>query len=426
MRTEKVQGKIIFTMKDKLRSLGKRTLLIIIAALAGAAILASGFALGFKFGKIYPENITVTELSNTSSGQPSSVNFGTFWQAWDVVNKNYLRADKITTQDKVYGAIGGLVESLKDPYSIFLSPKDNEKFQEDVQGNFGGIGAEIGIKKNNIAIVAPLKGTPAAAAGLKAGDMVLAINSTSTEGMAVDEAVRLIRGPRGTKVTLTVMRDGWDKPKDFEIIRDIITVPTLDFSMKDGNIAYVQLYSFNANSGYFFYNAVNRSLAGGAKGVVLDLRNNPGGYLDVAVDLAGWFLHQDALIVKEEAKSGETESFRATGNGALAEFPVVVLINGGSASASEILAGALRDDRGVKLIGEKSFGKGTVQQLLPLADGSTIKLTIAHWVLPSGKILDNGGLEPDIEVKITDEDAQNKRDPQLDKALEILKSEISK
>ncbi len=394
--------------------------------LAVIILLISGFALGFKFGKMVPETISVKELSGTSEGQPAAVNFGTFWQAWDVVNKNYLNAGKINAQDKVYGAISGLVGSLDDPYSVFLSPKENKKFQEDVQGNFGGIGAEIGIKKNQLVVIAPLKDTPASRAGLRAEDMILKINSTSTEGMTADDAVKLIRGPENTNVTLMIMRENWEKPKDFKITRGKIIVPTLDLTMKDGNIAYIQLYTFNSNANYLFYQTATKALSGGAKGIVLDLRNNPGGYLEVAVDLGGWFLQKDTLIVKEESRNGDIEVLKANGNAALAGFPVVVLMNGGSASASEILAGALRDDRKVKLIGEKSFGKGTVQELIPLPDGSTVKLTIAHWVLPSGKILENGGLDPDIEVKITDDDIKNKKDPQLDKALEVMKGEIAK
>ena len=412
-------------IKDRL-NFGKRIILWVVAALAAAIILASGFALGFKAGEMFPKTITVAEVSGISSGQPASVNFGTFWQAWDTINKNYLKADKISAQDKVYGAISGLVGSLKDPYSVFLSPSDNEKFQGDVRGNFGGIGAEIGIKKNQLVVIAPLKDTPASKAGLKAGDMILSINSTSTDGMTTDEAVGLIRGPKNTDVTLSILREEWEKPKDFKITRGTITIPTLDFEMKDGNVAYIQLYTFNANAGYLFYNAILKATSEDADGMILDLRNNPGGYLDVAVDLGGWFFPKNTLIVKEESRDGELQKLLANGNSALADFPVVVLINGGSASASEILAGALRDNRGIKLIGEKSFGKGTVQQLIPLPDGSTVKLTIAHWVLPSGKILESEGLVPDIEVKISDEDIKNKKDPQLDKAMEIIKSEIQK
>ena len=305
------------------------------------------------------------------------------------------------------------------------SQKKNEKFQEDIQGNFGGIGAEIGVKKNQLMVIAPLKDTPASRAGLKSGDKIFKINATSTEGMAVDEAVQLIRGPKKSEVILTIFRDGWDQTQDFKIIRDTILIPTLDYSMKDDNIAYFQLYSFNANAEQLFYQSVAKALLSeGARGMILDLRDNPGGYLDVAVNLAGWFVPRGTLVVKEESSAGVLQELKASGNAALVKFPVVVLINGGSASASEILAGALRDNRGIKLVGEKSFGKGTVQELIPLRDNSYLKLTIAHWVLPSGKILENGGLDPDIEVKRTDDDIKNERDPQLDKAMEVLKSEI--
>ncbi|HUX35840.1 MAG TPA: S41 family peptidase [Candidatus Paceibacterota bacterium] len=403
----------------------KKSGLVIIAGIAAVAFIASGFAIGYKYGKMFPQTVEVKDVSNATEGQPSSVDFGTFWQTWQIIGQNYLNASKIKSQDEVYGAIDGLVKSLNDPYSVFLPPQQNEKFQEDVQGNFGGIGVEIGMKKNQLVVVAPLKDTPGMRAGLKPGDMILKINATSTDGLSIDEAVNLIRGPENTDVTLNIFRDGWDKPRDFKITRATIMVPTLDMTMESGNIAYIQLYQFNANASYLFSNAANKALSQGAKGIVLDLRNNPGGYLDVAVDLGGWFLPKQTLIVKEESGTGDTQSLYAEGNGALKNIPVVVLINGGSASASEILAGALRDDRGVKLIGEKSFGKGTVQQLIPLRDGSTIKLTIAHWVLPSGKILENGGLDPDVEVKMTDDDIANKKDPQLDKALEVLRGEIA-
>lgn len=412
-------------IKDKFAT-NKKSVWWFLTLLAAVGLMTSGFALGFRYGKMFPQTVNVSDVANVSVGQPTSVDFGTFWQTWDAINQNYLNSKKVTSQEKIYGAISGLVKSLNDPYTVFFSPKDSEKFQEDVKGNFGGIGIEIGMKKNQLVVIAPLKDTPASRAGLQPGDMILKINATSTEGIVIDEAINLIRGPEKTDVTLNVFREGWDKPKDFKITRGIIVVPTLDFTIRDGNIAYVQLYGFNTNSDPLFQNAINKAISQGAKGLVLDLRNNPGGYLDVAVDLGGWFFPRNTLVVKEESRTGETESLFANGNAKLKDFPAVVLINGGSASASEILAGALRDNRNIKLIGEKSFGKGTVQQLVPLRDGSTLKVTIAHWVLPSGKILENGGLDPDIEVKLTDDDIKNKKDPQLDKALEVVKSEINK
>lgn len=408
----------------------KRILTGILVLLAAVSLAGSGYLLGFKQGKKFPERIIVQGVENMQapSGTASGVDFGVFWQAWQEVNELYLKNKDISGEDKVHGAVSGLVGSLQDPYSEFFSPQENEKFQQDVQGNFGGIGTELGIKKNQLVIIAPLKDTPASKAGLLAGDAILKINSSSTESITIERAVSLIRGPEGTAVTLTIFREGWDKPKDFKIVRANIMVPTLDVSMIDQNITRVELHSFNANVDQLFSQAISVALNNGSKGLILDLRNNPGGYLEVAVDLAGWFLPKGAPVVSEQGRDEKKlEEFSASGNAALKDFPVVVLVNGGSASAAEILAGALRDERkDIKLVGETSFGKGTVQQLENLADGSSLKITVAHWVLPSGKVLENGGLKPDFEVKITDDDIKNKKDPQLDKAVEILRSEIAK
>jgi len=315
------------------------------------------------------------------------------------------------------------------PYSEFFKPEDAKKFEEDISGSFGGIGAEIGSKDGFIVIVSPLKNSPAERAGLKPGDKILMINSTSTEGMSVVEAVKLIRGEVGTEVKLTILREKEEKPKEIKIIREIIQVPTLDYEVKDG-ILIVKLYSFNTNAEELFYKAVvDGFLRQKAQGLILDLRNNPGGFLDVAVDLAGWFLKKGTLVVKEvtREKNNGGNNHLANGNGALKDIPVVVLINKGSASASEILAGALQIQRGVKLVGEETFGKGTVQRLIKLSDGSSLKITVANWVLPNGQILEGNGLKPDIEVKTNNEEQDNKdtkNDPQLQKALEVVKEEI--
>jgi len=327
----------------------------------------------------------------------------------------------------VHGAIRGLVASLHDPYSEFFPPDDNKRFQEDIQGNFGGIGAELGIKNDRLVIVAPLKDTPASRAGLLSGDEILKINATSTDGMGIDAAVGQIRGPVGTEIVLTIFREKWEKSREFKIIRGNITIPTLEAKIIGDNIIHIRLQSFNANANLLFYNEMVKALGSGAKGMILDLRDNPGGYLEVAVDLSGWFVPKGTVIVSEKGRGDVVvEEFKSSGNGALADFPVVVLMNGGSASASEILAGALRDLRKTKLVGETSFGKGTVQQLKSLRDGSSVKLTVAHWVFPSGKILEGGGLKPDVEIKMTEDDIKNKKDPQLDEAIKVLRAEIVK
>lgn len=403
----------------------KRILTAVLTIVLVLAFLGAGFSIGYKEGRKVPEVINVNDVSNINQGKPSAVDFGSFWQAWQVINENYLRNASASAQSKVYGAISGLVNSLHDPYSEFFSPKNNQEFQQNVQGNFGGIGTELGMKDGQLVVIAPLKDTPSSRAGIMAGDEILAINSSSTEGISIDAAVSAIRGPEGTDVTLTIMRKGWDKPKDFKITRENIRIPTLDAKTVGGDLTDIQLYGFNANADSLFYKAILEALTHNSKGMILDLRDDPGGYLEVAVDLAGWFLPRGTLVVSEQGREDANQEFRADGNAVLANFPVVVLINGGSASAAEILAGALRDQRNIKLIGETSFGKGTVQQLEPLSDGSSIKLTVAHWVLPSGHILENGGLKPDYEVPLTASDTASGKDPQLDKAVEILKSQIS-
>lgn len=404
----------------------RRTAALYTAAIAALVILVSGgFSLGFTLGRRVPEVIQVSGVKNLDSNSTTTADFGTFWQAWQTIDDNYLKAPDISGDKKVQGAISGLVQSLGDPYSVYFTPEGAKTFKEDVDGTFSGIGAEIGVRNNNLVIIAPLKSTPADKAGLKPNDQILQIDATSTEALPIDTAISYIRGEQGTKVKLLIFRDGWSKPKEFDITRAPINAPTLDYKMLPGKIADVQLYSFNANSEQLFWNAMMKASNAGADGVILDLRGNPGGYLDVAVNLAGWFIPKGAVVVKEAGRNGVDDTLRADGNEALVKVPVVVLIDKGSASASEILAGALRDDRGVKLVGETSFGKGTVQQFMDLADGSVIKLTIAHWVLPSGHILENGGLKPDYEVKLTDEDVTKGKDPQLDKAVEVLKQEMS-
>ncbi|MDP2598517.1 MAG: S41 family peptidase [Candidatus Liptonbacteria bacterium] len=404
----------------------KKLLAWFLAAVCAILLIGSGFYLGFSVGENHPKKIVIEDVSNMVPSTSPGVDFATFWQAWQVINDNYLRNASTSGETKLHGAVSGLVRSLGDPYSEYFAPEDSKQFQEDVQGNFGGIGAELGIKKDQLVIIAPLADTPASKAGLSAGDAILAINATSTDGISISKAVRLIRGPIGSTVNLTIMRDGWQKTKDFAIVRANIEIPTIDVSTVGGNITRLELHSFNANAERLFYNAIVKASDAGSKGLILDLRNNPGGYLEVAVDLAGWFLPRGTDVVSEQGRGGVVlQSYKASGNAALADFPVVVLINGGSASASEILAGALQDQRrDIKLVGETSFGKGTVQELDDLNDGSSLKITVAHWVLPSGHILENGGIKPDVEVKMTDEDIEKKRDPQLDKAIEMIKSEI--
>ena len=388
--------------------------------------VAAGYSWGWRESQATPHSVVITGVTNgVPQGVATSTDFSVFWQAWDLLSQNYLKYSDSTGEKRVQGAVRGLAGSMGDPYTTYFNPKESKDFQDSVQGKgFGGIGIEIGSRKGQLMVIAPLKGTPADKAGLRAGDYILRINATSTESLSVDQAVSLIRGKEGTDITLQMFRDGWDKPKDYKITRSTIEIPTLDLTMKDGGVAYIQLYSFNANASRLFYQAALQAIRQGAKGVVLDLRNNPGGYLDSAVDIGGWFIPRGKIVVSEAGRSDSRGDLRANGTAALDKLPVVVLINKGSASASEILAGALRDQRSAKLVGEQSFGKGTVQEVFDLKDGSSIKITIAHWVMPSGQILDSEGIKPDYDVPISDSDIQSNKDPQLEKAMEVIKGEM--
>jgi len=376
-------------------------------------LLGMVFSAGFYFGG-YKKVCEVCP--------PSDIDFSLFWESWKVLEEKFVDKTKFDVQKMIYGAISGMVESLGDPYTVFMTPPESKKFTEDVKGSFSGIGIEIGIKKEQLVVISPLEGTPAQKAGLKAGDSILAINGTSTFGITTDEAVGVIRGERGTEVTLTMNREGWDKPKDIKIIRDIIKVPSLKLEFKDDNICYLKLYQFSEEANFDFSGAANEILNSQCQRIILDLRDNPGGYLEVSKDIAGWFLKKNDVVTIEHFGDGsEDKEYKSSGPSVFLEYPIVVLINGGSASASEILAGALRDNRDILLIGEKSFGKGSVQEMEELSGGSFLKITVAKWLTPKGDSISDKGLEPDVKVELTEEDYTNDKDPQLDKAIEVIK-----
>ena len=401
-------------------------ILIVIFIAIGSGSFYYGYDSGYQHGIENPKTLIVRGVANLEDNKPKEVDFDVFWEAWQVLKDKYVETGKLDNQDLVYGAVSGLVNSLNDPHSVFMPPTDAKKFGEDISGEFSGVGMEIGIRNNQLVVIAPLKGTPAEKAGILAGDKIFEVNSTSTEGLSVDEAVKLIRGPKGTKVILMIMRDSFEKPKEIEVIRDVIQIPTVDFEVKEGDIAYFHLYNFYENAPLLFYQSAIKAALSSPKGIILDLRNNPGGYLEASVNIAGWFLNRGDLVVSEEFASGQKQEFKAYGSGFFKNTPMVVLINQGSASASEILAGALKDNKGVKLIGEKSFGKGTVQELQSLRDDSQIKITVAHWLMPKGQLIEKNGITPDYEVRITEEDLKNKKDPQLEKAIDILRQAINK
>ncbi len=353
---------------------------------------------------------------------PADVDFSLFWETWQTIKEKYVDKAKLDTQEMIYGAISGMVKSLNDPYTIFLKPEDTKRFIEDVKGSFEGVGMEVDVRNGQLQVVAPLEGTPAQKAGIKPGDIIMKVDGTTTAEMSVDEAVNLIRGPKGTEVTLTIYREEWGEARDIKIVRSVIDVPSNKLEIRDDGIAYLRIYHFSENAAYDFREAAIKILESNSQKIILDLRDNPGGYLEVAQDIAGWFLERGQVVTVEDFGEGkEQNKYLAEGNAKLVSYPVVVLINKGSASGSEILAGALRDDRGVKLIGETSFGKGSVQELEKLRGGSSLKITIAKWLTPNGDLITGKGLEPDVKVELTTEDAVANRDPQLDKAIEILK-----
>lgn len=389
-------------------------------------LIASALLVGYAAGTRHPQTIVIKGVNNIENGVVTNQDFTVFWDTWRTIQNTYLRAAEVKNQNLIYGAASGLVGALKDPYSTFMNPSDAKKFSEDINGNFGGIGAEIALKNDQLIIVAPLKNSPAERAGLLAGDKILEINATSTMGIVINDAVKLIRGPKGTTVSFMIGRSTKDKPLTITVIRDTINVPVVEWKMKEGNIAHVQLFTFSEKAPRLILQALGELQEQNAQGIILDMRNNPGGYLEAAVDIAGYFLKPGDTIIYEEFKNGKRDEFKARGNRLNPMIPMIIMLNNGSASASEILAGALKDNLNIKIVGEKSFGKGTVQELNTLRDGSEVKLTIAHWILPKGAQIDKNGIKPDHEVKITDDDREKKRDPQLEKALELLKSEMVK
>jgi len=393
-------------------------------------------ALGFAGGVLFVQSretpgTSLQQLINVDNGKPNEVDFSLFWKVYNDLNAKYVDKSKVDPQKIIYGAISGLVNSVGDPYTVFFEPVTSKKFQEEITGSFGGVGIEIGKRNNILTVIAPLKNTPAFKAGIKAGDKILKIDAKPTTNLAIEEAINMIRGKKGTKVTLTVQTET-SSPRDVELIRDGIKIPTIEWKLVEQGrkkIAYLQIYSFNQTVDSEFKKASEEILKSNANALIIDLRNNPGGLLDSAINLAGWFLDKNQIVVSEVFRDGTKNEFRSDGNASLKQYPTVILMNGGSASASEILAGALHDNRKVKIVGEKSFGKGSVQELQKYGDGSSLKVTIAKWLTPAGISISEKGIEADVTVKIPEKDITGGKieigtpgkDPQLDKAIETVR-----
>lgn len=400
-------------------------LLFVVLALIGLAFF-SGYERGrgsLSLGDDTALSPADAIMLNKNS-KSEEVDFALFWKVWDILKDKFVDKSKLDAKQMLYGAIDGMLASTGDPYTTFFDPKENQAFQEDISGNFEGIGAEMDVKDDILTIVAPLEGTPAERAGLLAGDKILKIDGEPTTNLDIDESVRRIRGKKGTEVTLNIYHAGDEEARDIVVKRDVIHVKSVRFEMKDENrVAYIRLNRFGDETAVEFQQAVRSAIDSRASGLVLDLRNNPGGLLGSAVDIASFMLPDRTVVVIEENDKGVKRELKTSGGDVLSDIPTAILINEGSASASEILAGALREQRdNVRLIGKKSFGKGSVQELVNVTRDASVKITVAKWLTPKGNQIHKVGIAPDEEVSISREDITEKRDPQVDKAIEWLQS----
>lgn len=392
-------------------------------------IIGASFFIGFQFGKSGDGNVdTLSAIENKNPQINSSVDFSPFWKAWNILDEKFVFSGTTTPENKnnpqkrIWGAISGMVDSLGDPYTTFFPPVESKIFEGDISGNFVGVGIEIGMRDGILTIVAPLKGTPAYRAGIKSGDKVIQIDGASTEKLSIDEAVKKIRGNAGTKVEFTIVRDGSKEPIKISVTRGTIDIPTIEATFRPDGVYVIRLFNFSAISQDLFRNALREFVRSGSNKLVLDLRGNPGGYLEAAIDMASWFLPSGATVVKEDfKKSTEIVIHRSKGYDIFSSrLKMVVLIDGGSASASEILAGALQENNVAKLVGTKSFGKGSVQELVKITPDTSLKVTIARWLTPKDHSISAGGLTPDYEVKLDEKDYIKGIDAQMNKAVEIL------
>lgn len=376
-------------------------------ALILSTILLTGvvFVLGAGFGymqRSYVERVIDVVNKSPDPSISTTVDFEPFWQTWKLLENKYVTKDDIDQQALVWGAISGMVQALGDPYTVFLPPKELENFETQVTGKFQGIGAEIGLRNNQLVIISPLEGSPAKEAGIRAGDMIIKIDDFDTVGITIDAAVNKIRGEKGTPVVLTVFREGESMTHEITIVRDNIVIPAIATRTED-DIFVIQLFNFSSGSPQEFDNAVREFAESGKSKLIIDLRNNPGGFLDAAVHIASYFVPKGEIIVTEEFRDREPREHRSRGYAEAHNLELVVLVNQGSASASEILAGALQEHDIATIIGEQTFGKGSVQELVDVLGNSSLKVTIARWLTPNGRSISHEGLEPDITVEIDTE-----------------------
>ena len=405
---------------------------IIVALIIAIFLMLVSFAGGIFAGINLPSNLslpstfspqTTTEIQATPGVTSTPVDretlFRPFWQAWDLVHKQYVD-QPVDDTTLMRGAISGMLSSLGDPNTAYMDPDQYQQANAPLEGSYEGIGAWVDTSGEFLTIISPMAGSPAESAGLKSGDMIIAVDGTSFVGTDPTLVLRSVLGPAGSTVVLTIQREGEENPFDVSIVREEIVIPLVTSKMLDNNIAYLQIIQFGDKTEKDIRDALRELLKNNPRGLILDLRNDPGGFLDTAIGVVSQFI-PDGVVMYEDHGNGERVTFTARAGGLATEIPLVVLVNEGSASASEITAGAIQDRGRGTLVGTTTYGKGTVQSWSTLVDDQgAIKVTIAHWLTPNERQIHGVGLTPDVEVQLTEEDIKANLDPQLDKAIEIL------
>ncbi|MEY2641010.1 MAG: carboxy-terminal-processing protease, carboxyl-terminal processing protease [Candidatus Parcubacteria bacterium] len=400
-----------------MQQLSKNVLYATLSIVLVLSIFSGGFYVGQRgigFERAVPANAS------------TPADMSAFWEVWNLVEERYVPAtadDAIDDQARIEGAIQGMVDAIGDPYTTFLTAEQNAKFEESVSGKFQGVGMEIGRRDGLIVVIAPIKASPAEKAGIKTGDVILQINEESTADMTVDQAVQKIRGEKGTDVTFIIAREDDRETKSVTVTRDEIRIPTLEYEHRKDGVFVISLFNFSAGVEKEFREALRQFVLSKSDKLVLDMRGNPGGFLDAAVDVSSWFLPVGKVVVRESFGAEQPEKvFRSKGynifNGNL---KMVVLVDNGSASASEIVAGALKEHGVATIVGETTYGKGSVQELIELPNDTALKVTIAQWLTPNGASISKNGLKPDIEVEQVQEQGEPEKDTQLERAIEIVK-----